>query len=91
MKLTTKIRRTLAVEIGEDVYQLPLAGSMTPEELEGVNTFEGTVAFIRAHIPAEITAGFTIEDYNEITAAWAKESEAAAGVPLGESSASRGA
>lgn len=73
-EIPTKI---LEVVIGEETIPVPLAGSLTPEELVPLNTEAGTQEFFKKHIAAvseELADSLTVDQYNAITAAWVKES-----------------
>lgn len=61
---------TLKLNIGEESFQIPLAGSLTPEEAAPLDTREGTIAFFQKHLSKKIVKVLTIDDYNAITAAW---------------------
>ena len=61
---------TLKLNIGEESFQIPLAGSLTPEEAAPLDTTEGTIAFFQKHLSKDIIAMLKIDDYNAITKAW---------------------
>ena len=61
---------TLRLTIGEESYQIPLAGFLTPEEAVPLDTQEGTIAFFKKYIPEEVSKNLRIDDYNAITNAW---------------------
>lgn len=76
---------TLKLNIGDESYHIPLAGSLTPSEAAGLDTGEGTIAFLNKYLPKEITDALTVNEYNEITHAWAEASKKASGKTVGES------
>lgn len=76
---------TLKLNIGEDSFQIPLAGSLTPDEAAELDTQAGTIAFFKRHLTDEIVAVLTINDYNAITHAWIAASRKVAGKTPGES------
>lgn len=82
--LKKREKKTLKVNIGDESFQIPLAGSLTPEENAKLDTGDGTVAFLRRYLSDDVNAFLTVDDYNEITAAWIKASKEAKGNP-GES------
>ena len=86
-ELTLKPRKAeyLNVHIGEKTFKIPLAGALTIKELEPLNTPEGTLAFLQKYIDDEETRDSLRRcDYDDITKAWIKESNRAAGKPVGE-------
>lgn len=83
--LKRKEASTLKLNIGEDSFQIPLAGSLTPEEAAPLDTQAGTIAFFQKYLSDDIKAVLTIDDYNEITKAWVSASKKAARKTPGES------
>jgi len=61
---------TLKLNIGEESFQIPLAGSLTPEEAAPLDTNEGTIAFFQKYLSKDVIAVLKIDDYNAITQAW---------------------
>ena len=82
--LKKKEAKTLRLNIGDESFQIPLAGSLTPEEAVTLNTAEGTIAFFNKYISPEITKELTVDDYNEITEAWKNATRKASGKTPGE-------
>ena len=68
--LKRKPVKTLKVNIGEESFMIPLAGSLTPEELAKLDTAEGTRDYFRKFLSDDVKEFLTIDDYNEITRAW---------------------
>lgn len=68
--LKRNIVKTLKVNIGDDSCSIPLGGSLTPQEWAGLDTFAGTVEFMRKYIPAEIADTLTLDEWNAIIEAW---------------------
>lgn len=77
--------QTLTVNIGEKSYEIPLGSSLSIGEAKGLDTFEGTLAFYRKHIPSKVLDSLTYAEVNQITKAWAEETQKASQVSLGES------
>ena len=71
--LKRNIVKTFKVNIGDDSYSIPLGGSLTPKEWVGLDTFAGTVDFMRRYIPADVADTFTIDEWNAIIEAWKTE------------------
>ena len=82
--LKRKPVKTLKVNIGEESFMIPLAGSLTPEELAKLDTAEGTRDYFRKYLSEDVKKVLTIEDYNEITRAWIDASNKAGGKTTGE-------
>ena len=81
-----KAIKYLTVKIGDESYNVPLAGALRVKELSAMNTVEKTAKFLKKYIPAEIMDDLTMDEYNELVNAWNKASqEAAGGVTVGES------
>lgn len=68
--LSKKPTKVLKVNIEDETFSIPLAGSLTPEEAAPLDTPAGTVAFIQKYLSKSAIKKLTIDDYNEITAAW---------------------
>lgn len=83
--LTPKETNTLRLNIGEESFQIPLAGSLTPDEAAKLDTVTGTVAFFQKHLSKKAIKVLTIDDYNEITKVWLEASKVASGKEPGES------
>ncbi len=62
--------KTLKVNIGEESFHIPLAGSLTPKEAATLDTAKGTQDFIKKHLSPEVAESLTIDDFNAITNAW---------------------
>lgn len=77
--------QTLRVNIGDTVVEIPLGNSVPYEEQAALATFEGTVAFYKRYIPKAIAKTLTVEEYNQITAAWLEATREASGMTPGES------
>jgi len=77
--------QTLTVNIGDKSYDIPLGSSLSIAETKGLDTFEGTLAFYGKYIPEEVLGGLTYAEVNQITKAWAEETQKASRLSLGES------
>lgn len=75
---------TLRVNIGEGTFEIPLGNSLSIDEWKLIETFEGTVAFFKKHIPEEVVNALTISEINQITAAWKQATHDQLGVNPGE-------
>ena len=75
---------TLRVNIGEGTFEIPLGNSLSIDEWKLIETFEGTVAFFKKHIPEEVVNTLTISEINQITAAWKQATHEQIGVNPGE-------
>lgn len=83
--LKKKEEQTLRLNIGDDSFQIPLGGSLTPEEAAGLDTQAGTIEFFNKYISEEVAKSLRIDDYNEITKAWISASKKASKKTPGES------
>ena len=69
--------KVLKVNIMDETFSIPLAGSLTPQEAAPLDTQEGTIAFFQNYLSDEVKQVLVIDDYNEITKAWVKASKEA--------------
>lgn len=76
---------TLQLHIGDETFHIPLGGCLTPEEAAPLDTQAGTIAFFQKYLSEDLKKVLTINDYNEITKAWIKESQRASKKKPGES------
>lgn len=83
--LTPKEADTLRLNIGDESFQIPLAGSLTPDEAAPLDTVNGTIAFFQKYLSKKAIKQLTINDYNAITRAWMDASQKANGMTPGES------
>lgn len=72
--LNRKPAKTLKVNIGEESFHIPLAGSLTPKEAATLDTAKGTQDFIKKYLSPEVAESLTIDDFNAITNAWTSAS-----------------
>jgi len=80
-----KTVKTLKVHIGDGTYSIPLSGSLTISELRALkNGDDDGFTFFEKYIPKEVIDTLTMDEFNQLTAAWKKASEDQAGVELGE-------
>lgn len=79
--LKRKPAKTLKVNIGEESFNIPLAGSLTPKEAATLDTAKGTQDFIKKHLSPEIAESLTIDDFNAITTAWTSASNKSGAKP----------
>lgn len=77
--------QTLRVDFGDTVVEIPLGNSVPYDEQAALATFEGTVAFYKRYIPKAIAKTLTVDEYNQITAAWLQATKEASGMTPGES------
>ena len=75
---------TLKVNIGDESYFIPLGASLSIKETKGLDTFEGTLAFYKKYIPEEVLESLSYAEVNQITKAWAKETQKSSKISLGE-------
>lgn len=81
--------QVLKVNIGDQSFSIPLAGTLTPRKIASLDTEERTINWFRQYIPDEVAETLTINDWNDLIAAWAQASNENSGMTPGESSASR--
>lgn len=72
--LNKRPTKVLKLNIGDETFSIPLAGSLTPEEAAPLDTREGTIAFFQKYLSKKVIKMLVIDDYNEITQAWIKAS-----------------
>ena len=77
--------KTLKLNIGDDSYQVPLAGSLSRKELLEIETPEGTYAFFLKYIPKKVLENIPLDGYNQIVNVWREESQKASRLTPGES------
>ena len=82
--LKPKKAKTLKVNIGEESFHIPLAAYLTPKEAAQLDTAKGTQDFFRKYISKEVADELTIDDFNQITQAYIKESNKVSGKTVGE-------
>lgn len=83
--LRRKEAETLKLNIGEESFFIPLAGSLTPDEAAPLDTPEGTRAFFQKYLSEELRDSLTLNDYEAITKAWVDASKKSAKKKPGES------
>ena len=69
--------KVLKVNIMDETFSIPLAGSLTPQEAAPLDTQEGTIAFFQKYLSDEVKKILVIDDYNELTREWIKASKEA--------------
>ena len=79
----------LKVNIGDKSYSVPLAGTLTPKKILALNTEAKTINWFKQFIPKEVAEELTVDDWNELIAAWGEASREESGMMPGESLASR--
>ena len=82
--LRERPKKTLKVNIGDESFEIPLAGSLTPEEAAPLDTQAGTIEFFQKYLSEEVKHSLVIDDYNELTKAWIKASKVSGGKSAGE-------
>jgi len=75
LKLGNKKVKTMSVDIGGDVYKIPLAGSMSIKDLNLAETAEGTLEWLKKYIPDDVVDSLARDDYNLLVNTWAEESK----------------
>jgi len=75
LKLRNKKVKTMSVDIGGDVYKIPLAGSMSIKDLNLAETAEGTLEWLKKYIPDDVVDSLARDDYNLLVNTWAEESK----------------
>lgn len=83
--LRRKEAETLKLNIGEESFFIPLAGSLTPDEAAPLDTPEGTRAFFQKYLTEDLCASLTLDDYEAITKAWVDASKKRSKKKPGES------
>ena len=76
---------TLKLNIGDESFQIPLATSLTLDEARGMDSIDGSIAFFRKYIRADIADTLTLINYRDIITAWKDASEQSGGKTPGES------
>lgn len=79
-----KERKVLKINIGEESYSMPLAGSLTVKDAKRIDTEEGLIGFMYDCIPKDVLDVLTVDDLNAIIKAWQSASNLE-GISLGES------
>lgn len=75
---------TLKVNIGEKSYDIPLAGSLTLDQIEAFKNGEDELAFFGKYIPNKVMKSLTTMEFKQLNDAWKQASEEETGVKLGE-------
>lgn len=84
-------KEVLQVNYKDNVFEIPLAGSMPFQELLEIREAEGSdkkdrvLDLLRKYIPEDIYHELTADAIMQIVKAWSEESAEAAGVTPGES------
>lgn len=76
---------TLEVKWGEASYMVPLANSLTIEEIKGMNQQDKVFEFFCKYIPVDVFNNIPVPVLSTLMTAWTKESEKVLGHKLGES------
>ena len=63
--LRKKPAKTLKVNIGEESFHIPLAGSLTPKEAATLDTAKGTQDFIKKYLSPEVADSLLIRGNNK--------------------------
>ena len=87
-RLGQRPNKTLAVVCGEDVYHIPLQGSLPVDVAAHMDTqfdtVEKTLEFFRRYLPEDIMEGLSLDDYNALVNTWVEESQKASKMTVGE-------
>ena len=76
--------KTLRVNIGEETYSVPLAGSLSIAEMKKLKTDEDSFDFFEKYIPKKVLNSLTFDDFKALTEAWKKTSSSEGGMSVGE-------
>lgn len=76
--------KTLRVNIGEETYSVPLAGSLSIAEMKKLKTDEDSFEFFGKYIPKNILNNLSFDDFRALTEAWKKTSSSEGGMNVGE-------
>ncbi len=79
-----KTIKTLKVCIGEDTYNVPLAGSLTFAEVKKLQNDENGLNFFENYIPREVLDELTVDDFKRLNETWKEESGITSSVEVGE-------
>jgi hypothetical protein len=80
-----KTVKTLKVNIGEEEYSIPLAGSLSIAELKALRSgTDDGFSFFEKYIPADVINTLTLDEFKQLNDAWKQASEDTSGVDLGE-------
>ena len=70
VKIGGQVVDTLSVEIGNETYSVPLAGSMKRKELLSLKDDESVYNMFAKYIPEEVLDEMTVDEYNQLANAW---------------------
>ena len=70
VKIGGQVVDTLSVEIGNETYSVPLAGSMKRKELLSLKDEESVYNMFAKYIPEEVLDEMTVDEYNQLANAW---------------------
>ena len=76
--------KTLDVDIEGEIFKIPLGASLTPQEAAGLDTIEGTWAFVQKYLSDEVKQMLVIDDYNQIVKAWQEATQKEKAKTMGE-------
>ena len=76
--------KTLRVNIGEETYSIPLAGSLSIAEMKKLKTDEDSFDFFAKYIPRKILNALTFDDFRALIEAWKMTSSNEGGLNVGE-------
>ena len=77
-------KKVLKVNIGQETYTVPLAGSLTIAEMRKFKEDEDGFTFFRKYIPEEVIDNLTMDDFKALSDAWKNASAETAGASVGE-------
>lgn len=75
----------LQVTIEDKTYKIPLGNSLKRKELMKLKTEEGQIEFLEKYLTKKLMDDLTQGEINTIVEAWAKATQEASGMKLGES------
>lgn len=86
MEITLKKPKVenLKVNIGDNSYNIPLGAALSIDDYTLLDSFEGTVEFYARYIPKEVLNALSFAEINQLTKAWADETQKQSKVSLGE-------
>lgn len=63
-------KEPLRVKIGDETYEVPVAGSLTFAQVKKLRDNDDGRAFFEEYIPGEVLDNLTIDDFKTLTDAW---------------------
>ena len=89
LTLNTKEVEVLEVEIGENIYKIPLGTELTRKELAALSDQAKVMGYFEKYLGKSVMDKLKFGEISQIIHAWNSATEEASGLKVGESSASR--